>query len=173
MTPADLITDVPETRSVRVWDALRTAAAHVGRLVSRPLNEPGARLASWSLPPASFSAGRARRLARARLIGWGLDGFTDMVGLLVSELVTNALRHAPGPIRLTLWLTDGTLRCEVVDTSTELPRVRECGAYDEGGRGLLLLDMLTCCWGSARMPGGKAVWFELPTSVPAEDRPFS
>jgi hypothetical protein len=151
-----------------VWDALRIAAAQVSRLVTGPLNEPGAGLASWSLPPTSFSAGRARRLAHARLIGWGLDGFTDMVGLLVSELVSNALRHAPGPIRLTLWLTDGTLRCEVVDTSTELPSMRDCDPYDEGGRGLLLLDMLTCCWGSTRMPDGKAVWFELPTSVPAE-----
>jgi len=129
--------------------------------------EPGTQTASWALEPDLSSVSRARRLIRARLTTWGLEGFSDVVELLVSELVTNALRYAPGPCRLTISALDGLLRCEVEDASRELPRVRKNRPFDEGGRGLQLLDMLACCWGGARTTTGKAVWFELPTSAAA------
>jgi hypothetical protein len=88
--------------------------------------------------------------------------------LLVSELVTNALCHAVGPYRLTLSALDGLLRCEVEDSSPELPRLYGDLARDEGGRGLYLLDALACCWGSAYTSTGKATWFELPTGASQE-----
>lgn len=137
----------------------------IGRLAVRRLREPDTHLASWSLPPDLSSVPRTRRLTRDRLTAWKLEGFTDVAELLVSELVTNALRYSPGPIRLTLWRADDMLRGEVEDTGAELPSFRDHCSYDERGRGLLLLDALTCCWGSAPTPGGKTVWFELPTTT--------
>jgi signal transduction histidine kinase len=105
---------------------------------------------------------KARRLARERLTEWGLENSRDVVELPVSEVVTNALRHTPGPCRLTLFTLDGLLRCEVEDDSTEVPLMRRNRTWGETGRGLHLLDMLACCWGSARTSSGKTVWFELP-----------
>ncbi|WP_433508694.1 ATP-binding protein [Nonomuraea sp. CA-143628] len=60
------------------------------------------------------------------------------------------------------------LRCEVEDTGTDLPAERRRGASDEHGHGLRLLKALACCWGSARTPAGKVVWFETPAAAPVE-----
>ncbi len=151
------------TGYTRAWGRLTTAVRRMGGLVTCLPREPGVQMASWTLSAELSSVSRARRLTRARLTAWGLEGFGDVAELLVSELVTNALCHAPGSCRLTLSALDGLLRCEVEDTSIELPGMRNNRAWDEGGRGLHLLDMLACCWGSARTPTGKATWFELPT----------
>ncbi|MEU1946716.1 MULTISPECIES: ATP-binding protein [unclassified Streptomyces] len=118
---------------------------------------------SWLLPSEPSSVPRARRLAIAQLGVWALHDFSDDAELLVSELVTNALRHAGGPIRLTLSLcsVDRAFRCEVADEDPGQPRVRRACGDDEGGRGLHLLDLLSCCWGSTCSAAGKVVWFEL------------
>jgi hypothetical protein len=150
------------------WTRIKATVRRLSEFaVVRSAQEPGQQVASWPLTPDLTSVPRARRLTRARLTAWGLEGFSDVVELLVSELVTNALRHAPGPCRLTISALDGLLRCEVEDGSTELPCVRKQREFDEGGRGLHLLDMLACCWGGARTPTGKAMWFELPTGAAA------
>jgi hypothetical protein len=84
--------------------------------------------------------------------------------LLVSELVGNALRHAAGPLCLTLeWASD--VRCLVSDGSSQPPRLTEAGLEDEGGRGLALVDMLAARWGHEHGPVGKNVWFELPVDA--------
>ncbi|MDI9883465.1 SpoIIE family protein phosphatase [Streptomyces sp. HNM0645] len=114
----------------------------------------------WRLPREPRSVGRARELARAQLSAWDLDPLVDTVELLVSELVTNALRYGEGEIRLRL-LRDRTLVCEVWDAGLVQPRRRRARDTDEGGRGLQLVGLLSAAWGSRRTPRGKTVWFEL------------
>ena len=120
----------------------------------------------WELPPEPTSVARARELAIGWLLARGLDDLVDTTELLVSELVTNALRHGHGDIRLRL-LRDTTLVCEVWDNGYAQPRQRRARETDEGGRGLQLVSLLAERWSSRRTPKGKIVWFEL--SLPAEE----
>ncbi|MFD6275750.1 SpoIIE family protein phosphatase [Streptomyces sp. NPDC060209] len=124
----------------------------------------------WRLPRELRSVGRARELARAQLTAWDLDDLVDTTELLVSELVTNALRYGEGEIRLRL-LRDRTLVCEVWDAGLVQPRRRRARDTDEGGRGLQLVGLLSAAWGSRRTPRGKTVWFELalPDGEPAPE----
>uniref|UniRef100_UPI003C7C6EF6 SpoIIE family protein phosphatase n=1 Tax=Streptomyces sp. rh254 TaxID=3028730 RepID=UPI003C7C6EF6 len=124
----------------------------------------------WRLPRELRSVSRARELARVQLTAWGLDELVDTTELLVSELVTNALRYGEGEIRLRL-LRDRTLVCEVWDAGLVQPRRRRARDTDEGGRGLQLVGLLSAAWGSRRTPRGKTVWFELalPDGEPAAE----
>lgn len=153
----------------RAWDTFKVSIHRFGEVLSRWVRSSSTHTVAWSLPSNSSSVPRARRLTRARLSAWDLGGLSDVAELLVSELVTNALCHAAGTVRLSLSFEDGLLRCEVEDADTTVPQVRDVKMYDEGGRGLHLLDMLSCCWGSTRTAGGKIVWFELPVSAPTGD----
>nr|WP_217214832.1 ATP-binding SpoIIE family protein phosphatase [Streptomyces sp. AC550_RSS872] len=117
-------------------------------------------VAYWFLEPEDSAPGRARRLARRALARWGLEELTDSVELLVSEVVTNAVRYATRPVTLRLLRTD-VLRCEVGDDVPQLPRLRQARATDEGGRGLYLVNRLARRWGATRLSTGKVVWFEL------------
>ncbi|GAA2320306.1 SpoIIE family protein phosphatase [Streptomyces kunmingensis] len=117
-------------------------------------------VAYWFLDPEDAAPGRARRLARSALSRWGLEEMTDSVELLVSEVVTNAVRYASKPVTLRLLRTD-VLRCEVGDDVPQLPRQRQARATDEGGRGLFLVNRLARRWGATRLSTGKVVWFEL------------
>ncbi|MBV9026321.1 MAG: SpoIIE family protein phosphatase [Streptomycetaceae bacterium] len=114
----------------------------------------------WTLPPEGQSVAKARELVLGRLEGWGLGELADTSELLVSELVTNALRYGEGDIRLRL-LLDRTLVCEVWDSGLVQPRRRRARDTDEGGRGLQLVSLLSEGWGTRRTPHGKTVWFEL------------
>ncbi|WP_440100819.1 ATP-binding protein [Streptosporangium sp. H16] len=129
--------------------------------VAVPFPRPSARRASWPLPPIPASVPRARRLIYGQMTGWGIGEQGEIALLLVSELVTNALRHAWGPIRLAVSYQEGMLRCEVDDANPALPYVRDAHGDDEGGRGLYLLDLLSDRWGSERTSLGKVSWFEL------------
>ncbi|MEU0130634.1 SpoIIE family protein phosphatase [Streptomyces sp. NPDC006289] len=124
----------------------------------------------WRLPRELRSVGRARELAREQLAAWDLGDLVDTTELLVSELVTNALRYGEGEIRLRL-LRDRTLVCEVWDAGLVQPRRRRARDTDEGGRGLQLVGLLSAAWGSRRTPRGKTVWFELalPDGAPAAE----
>ncbi|MFE9258882.1 SpoIIE family protein phosphatase [Streptomyces sp. NPDC006879] len=124
-------------------------------------------VAYWFLDPERTAPGRARRLARRALERWGLEELTDSVELLVSEVVTNAVRYAERPVTLRLLRTD-VLRCEVGDDSPQLPRQRRARDTDEGGRGLFLVNRMARRWGGTRLSSGKVVWFELglPTTPP-------
>ncbi|WP_414720423.1 SpoIIE family protein phosphatase [Streptomyces sp.] len=122
---------------------------------------PPSDVAYWYLDPRAQTARQARRLARRALERWGLEELTDSVELLVSEVVTNAVRYAERPITLRLLRTD-VLRCEVGDDVPQLPRLRQARATDEGGRGLYLVNRLARRWGATRLSTGKVVWFEIP-----------
>ncbi|GAA2453496.1 SpoIIE family protein phosphatase [Streptomyces macrosporus] len=122
---------------------------------------PPSDVAYWYLDPRAQTARQARRLARRALERWDLDELTDSVELLVSEVVTNAVRYAERPITLRLLRTD-VLRCEVGDDVPQLPRLRQARATDEGGRGLYLVNRLARRWGATRLSTGKVVWFEIP-----------
>ncbi|MCX2183611.1 PAS domain-containing SpoIIE family protein phosphatase/ATP-binding protein [Streptomyces sp. SKN60] len=133
----------------------------IALLMARIQGLPSEAVGDWRLPREPRSVGRARELARAQLTTWNLEALVDTVELLVSELVTNALRYGEGEIRLRL-LRDRTLVCEVWDAGLVQPRRRRAKDTDEGGRGLQLVGLLSAAWGSRRTPRGKTVWFELP-----------
>ncbi|WKV72096.1 serine/threonine-protein phosphatase [Streptomyces sp. PCS3-D2] len=126
-------------------------------------------VAYWFLDPEETAPGRARRFARRALTRWGLEELSDSLELLVSEVVTNAVRYAERPVTLRLLRTD-VLRCEVGDDSPQLPRQRRARDTDEGGRGLFLVNRLARRWGATRLSSGKVVWFELPLPGTGERR---
>ncbi|WP_405691849.1 SpoIIE family protein phosphatase [Streptomyces sp. NBC_00057] len=143
----------------------------IALLMARIRGLPADAVGDWRLPREPRSVGRARELARGRLLAWDLEELVDTTELLVSELVTNALRYGEGEIRLRL-LRDRTLVCEVWDAGLVQPRRRRARDTDEGGRGLQLVGLLSVAWGSRRTPRGKTVWFELalPDGEPAAER---
>ena len=132
----------------------------IALLVARVQGLPAESVGDWRLAPDPQSVARARDLAVEQLAAWELNDLADTTELLVSELVTNALRHGEGEIRLRL-LLDRTLVCEVWDSGLVQPRRRRARATDEGGRGLQLVQLLSQAWGSRRTPHGKTVWFEM------------
>ncbi|MEU1416028.1 SpoIIE family protein phosphatase [Streptomyces sp. NPDC046994] len=145
---------------------LNTLDTHHGEddialLMARVQGLPAESVGDWTLPREPRSVGRAREYARGQLLAWDLEPLVDTTELLVSELVTNALRYGEGEIRLRL-LLDRTLVCEVWDSGLVQPRRRRARDTDEGGRGLQLVGLLSAAWGSRRTPRGKTVWFELP-----------
>ncbi|MGC0329729.1 PAS domain S-box-containing protein [Streptomyces sp. SAI-170] len=145
---------------------LNTLDTHHGEddialLMARVQGLPAESVGDWTLPREPRSVGRAREYARGQLLSWDMEPLVDTAELLVSELVTNALRYGEGEIRLRL-LLDRTLVCEVWDSGLVQPRRRRARDTDEGGRGLQLVGLLSAAWGSRRTPRGKTVWFELP-----------
>ncbi|CAL9548780.1 SpoIIE family protein phosphatase [Streptomyces sp. enrichment culture] len=132
----------------------------IALLMARVQGLPAESVGDWTLPREPRSVGRAREYARGQLLSWDLEPLVDTAELLVSELVTNALRYGEGEIRLRL-LLDRTLVCEVWDSGLVQPRRRRARDTDEGGRGLQLVGLLSAAWGSRRTPRGKTVWFEL------------
>ncbi|MET8410875.1 SpoIIE family protein phosphatase [Streptomyces sp. NPDC005195] len=105
------------------------------------------------------AAGQARRHVRAQLTAWGLDEVIMTTELVVSELVSNVVRHASGPITLRL-LRGRTLVCEVADASPVMPRIRRAADTDEGGRGLQLIAAVSSRWGARYTASGKCIWTE-------------
>ncbi|MFD5122739.1 SpoIIE family protein phosphatase [Streptomyces sp. NPDC058385] len=112
---------------------------------------------SWDVPvdPATVADVRAR--ATRQVEAWGLGELAMTTELIVSELVTNAIRYAEPPIRLRL-LRDARLTCEVADGSSTAPRLRHARSMDEGGRGLFLVAQLAHRWGARYTAGGKIIW---------------
>ncbi|MGP3982403.1 SpoIIE family protein phosphatase [Streptomyces sp. KR80] len=123
-------------------------------------------VARWDLPADPAVVSYARRQASDRLAAWGLDEAAYVTELVVSELVTNAIRYGGSPIQLRL-IRDTTLICEVSDGSNTAPHLRRARVFDEGGRGLLLVAQLTERWGTRHTPTGKVIWAEEPLPTPA------
>ncbi|MEU4499459.1 SpoIIE family protein phosphatase [Streptomyces sp. NPDC023998] len=120
----------------------------------------GHQVAVWELSPDPEEVGRARDMVTEQAVDWGLeDDLVFTTQLVVSELVTNALRYAAGPIQLRL-IRDRTLICEVSDTGHTSPHLRHAGSDDEGGRGLFLIAQFTQRWGTRHTPAGKTIWAE-------------
>ncbi|MEU7721191.1 SpoIIE family protein phosphatase [Streptomyces tibetensis] len=116
---------------------------------------------TWQLPPDPAAVARARKMAGEQLAEWGLTEAEFATELIVSELVTNALRYGGAPIELRL-IRDATLICEVSDGSSTAPHLRRARVFDEGGRGLLLVAQLAERWGSRQTATGKTIWAEQP-----------
>ncbi|MEV3992205.1 SpoIIE family protein phosphatase [Streptomyces sp. NPDC049837] len=139
----------------------------VALLLARVHALPTDRVASWELPSDPSVVAEARSLTHHQLAEWGLTDLDFSTGLVVSELVTNAVRYGgQGPVCLRL-LRDGSLICEVSDRSNTSPRIRRAATTEEGGRGLFLVAQFTKSWGARFMPQGKTVWAE---QVPPTDQ---
>ncbi|MCF1595740.1 ATP-binding protein, partial [Streptomyces muensis] len=134
----------------------------VALLVARTRALDASQVATWSVPYDPSAVAQTRKDALAQLEAWGLEDAAFVTELVVSELVTNAIRHAEPPIQLRLiHLThDTSLICEVSDGGTTAPHLRRARTYDEGGRGLLLVAQLTQRWGTRQTSKGKTIWAE-------------
>ncbi|MEG3627783.1 SpoIIE family protein phosphatase [Streptomyces poriticola] len=124
----------------------------------RPLRE------SWTVWRVPEAVSHARRFTRRTLRGWGIasDGL-DAVLLVVSELVTNALVHTRGQVRLDLTLVGDRMRVAVADASPRAPARPTSVSWEAtGGRGILLVEAVSAAWGTLPAGGGKQVWSELP-----------
>jgi anti-sigma regulatory factor (Ser/Thr protein kinase) len=132
----------------------------VALLMARLGGIPREDVAAWELEIDPREVGRARRLVREALRGWGLDAVADTAELLVGEVVTNAVRHAhTRRVGLRLVRADALL-CEVADDDHEVPVLLAAEPTDEGGRGLRIVSRLAREWGVSRTAQGKTVWFE-------------
>ncbi|WP_328885263.1 SpoIIE family protein phosphatase [Streptomyces sp. NBC_00316] len=131
----------------------------VALLIARARTMGPDRVASWELPCDPAIVAEARELTARQLTRWGLEETVFTSELVVSELVTNAIRYGQAPIRLRL-IRDRTLICEVSDGGSTAPHLRRAGADDEGGRGLFLIAQLTERWGTRYTTVGKTIWTE-------------
>ncbi|WP_329320807.1 SpoIIE family protein phosphatase [Streptomyces sp. NBC_01262] len=134
-------------------------ADDIALLVARTRALDASHVATWELPPDPAVVAEARKEGAEQLERWGLGELVFTTELVVSELVTNAIRYASGPIQLRL-IRDATLICEVSDTSSTAPHLRRARTFDEGGRGLLLVAALTQRWGTRQTEAGKTIWAE-------------
>ncbi|WP_455362112.1 SpoIIE family protein phosphatase [Streptomyces sp. SYSU K21746] len=151
----------PEDTCQAILDTV--APAHpcddIALLVARTHALDSRRIATWDLSADPARVGEVRASALRQLADWGLDETAFAVELILSELVTNAIRHGAGPIRVRL-LHDRTLICEVSDTSNTAPHLRRAAPTDEGGRGLFLVAQLSQTWGTRYLSEGKVIWAE-------------
>jgi anti-sigma regulatory factor (Ser/Thr protein kinase) len=156
--------------------------------VSVPVDEPPGgpagghgthtgRAARWDLPAETGSAALARALTAEALRQWGVhdQGDIDDVILLIDELVTNAIVHGHGRVRLRLRLDGAHLTAEVGDDNPVAPAPPGRGPdvldWAEDGRGLLLVTTLATTFGTRPEPHGKTVWFSLTLHGPNGTRP--
>jgi len=137
------------------------AADDVALLLARTLGLPASQVATWDIPADPALVAPVRKQVVGQLGRWGLSDASFTAELVVSELVTNAIRYGAHPIRLRLIHDESTLICEVSDTSHTAPHLRRAKTWDEGGRGLLLVAQLTQRWGSRHTADGKTIWSEI------------
>ncbi|MFF7381603.1 SpoIIE family protein phosphatase [Streptomyces griseoluteus] len=130
-------------------------------LVARTRALDARHIAALDVPSDPAAVSRARRFAADRLEEWGLDDLSFATELIVSELVTNAVRYGRSPIQLRMIL-QSALTCEVSDASSTAPHLRRARTFDEGGRGLLLVAQMADRWGTRHCRDGKVIWAELP-----------
>jgi anti-sigma regulatory factor (Ser/Thr protein kinase) len=138
----------------------------VALLVARTQVMQSNLVATWDLPADPAVVAETRKEVGAQLACWGLNDEQFVTELVVSELVTNAIRHAESPIQLRL-IRDRKLICEVSDGSSTAPHMRRARAFDEGGRGLLLVAQLTERWGTRQTAQGKTIWAEQALTTDA------
>ncbi|MCF3131878.1 ATP-binding protein [Streptomyces olivochromogenes] len=123
---------------------------------------------AFEATPAAVHAARHRISAAVRRRDAPLDDeVCSQLELVATELLTNAVRHASGPLTVDIELEGGLVVIEVVDGSTEAPLPRVADADDAGGRGLALIDALCLLHGSERVASGKRCWAVLPVEQQA------
>ncbi|MFF6979981.1 SpoIIE family protein phosphatase [Streptomyces sp. NPDC008343] len=149
-----------------VLEALRPARRDddIALLLARTRALGADRVATWDLEADPAVVAKARSDVSRQLAAWGLENLEFTAELVVSELVTNAIRYGRSPISLRL-IHDRTLLCEVSDASSTTPHLRRARVLDEGGRGLLLVAQLAGQWGTRHARRGKTVWAELDDSA--------
>ncbi|MGP4003592.1 SpoIIE family protein phosphatase [Streptomyces sp. 8N706] len=119
-------------------------------------------IAEWDVPSDPAAVARVRSAVTRTLATWDVDEeLVFTTELILSELITNAIRYATGPIRVRL-LRDRSLICEVSDASSTSPHLRRAAITDEGGRGLFLVAQFAERWGTRYTPRGKVIWTEQP-----------
>ncbi|WP_351236045.1 SpoIIE family protein phosphatase [Streptomyces sp. NPDC002133] len=132
----------------------------IALLLARTLALHADRVAAWDLASDPAIVAQARKQATDQLAAWGLSHAAFITELVVSELVTNAIRYGKPPIQLRMIHHNSTLICEVTDTSSTTPHMRRARIHDEGGRGLLLVAQLAGRWGTRHTLTGKTIWAE-------------
>jgi hypothetical protein len=130
-------------------------------LIARLRRLPEDCYASWTLAPKLTSVREARSVLAEPMKRWDLEDLIPTTELLVSELVTNAVKYSRGDVTLRL-VNEKALVCEVLDNSGALPRLRQANGEDENGRGLQVVRQLSHRWGARRTATGKVVWCEQP-----------
>ncbi|MGA5096582.1 ATP-binding SpoIIE family protein phosphatase [Streptomyces lavendulocolor] len=167
----DVLTSAPDSLE-EICDRLLAAllpgrpADDVALLVARTRALDPDHVATMDLPSDPAAVSGARRFASDVLDAWGLEDLSFTTELVVSELVTNAIRYGKSPIQLRLIL-QSTLTCEVSDASSTAPHLRRARIYDEGGRGLLLVAQCAERWGTRHGREGKVIWAEQ--ALPADN----
>ncbi|MFE7898129.1 SpoIIE family protein phosphatase [Streptomyces sp. NPDC057424] len=151
----------PEETCQAILDTVAPAHPHddIALLVARVHALDPGRIAAWELSADPALVGEVRASAIRWLSDRGLDEAAFAAELILSELITNAIRHGAGPIRVRL-LYGRTLICEVSDASNTAPHLRRAASTDEGGRGLFLVAQLSQSWGTRYLPEGKVIWAE-------------
>ncbi|MPY50473.1 ATP-binding SpoIIE family protein phosphatase, partial [Streptomyces acidicola] len=152
----------PEAACQAVFDALLPERPRddVALLIARTRILAPDRVADWDVPSDPAAVARVRCDAGRRLQAWGLDQVAFTTELIISELVTNAIRYGTQPIRLRLLHDRNRLICEVADGSSTSPHLRRAKASDEGGRGLFLVAQFAQRWGTRHTCRGKVIWTE-------------
>ncbi|GAA1502633.1 SpoIIE family protein phosphatase/ATP-binding protein [Streptomyces albidochromogenes] len=133
----------------------------IALLVSRTHVLDSSRVAEWDVPHDPSAVAEVRASVTGKLAEWGLVEEAFTTELILSELVTNAIRYAAGPIRVRL-IRDRSLICEVADGSSTSPHLRQAANTDEGGRGLFLVAQFADRWGTRYTGDGKVIWTEQP-----------
>ncbi|MFC5661119.1 ATP-binding SpoIIE family protein phosphatase, partial [Streptomyces nogalater] len=142
---------------------------HHALLLARTRALRGDRVACWELEHEPTVVSRARRYVGDQLSAWGLEEAAYTTELIVSELVTNAIRYGGPPVRLRLLRPGSRLICEVYDAGGSTPHMRRARIFDEGGRGLLLVAQLAERWGTRHERTGKTVWAEQTPDAQTPD----
>ncbi|MEU6776547.1 SpoIIE family protein phosphatase [Streptomyces sp. NPDC046759] len=134
----------------------------IALLVARTRLFPRSRVAEWSVPPDPAVVPSVRAECKEKLEQWGLEEIAFTTELILSELVTNAIRYGSPPVGVRL-LYGNCLTCEVSDASSTSPRLRRAATTDEGGRGLFLVAQFAQRWGTRYTSHGKVIWTEQTT----------
>lgn len=133
----------------------------IALLVARTRTLGADQVAEWEVPSDPAAVGEVRSQVTRRLGEWGLDELAFTTELILSELVTNAIRYGGETVHVRM-LRDRSLICEVFDSSSTSPHLRYAAMTDEGGRGLFLVAQLAERWGTRYTPAGKVIWAEQP-----------
>ncbi|MGW6356314.1 SpoIIE family protein phosphatase [Streptomyces sp. NPDC055092] len=167
----------PEGLTERLREALPASSPDLPRVIAHALGDlppnrqpallltrvramEADRVATLTLPPEPAAVSAARAWAGRQLAAWMLEDFADSTALVISELVTNAIRYSGGPVGMRMIRDEHALICEVSDTSSSGPHRRCPAETDEGGRGLSIVTELTQRQGTHYTVSGKTVWTE-------------
>ncbi|MFI1169846.1 SpoIIE family protein phosphatase [Streptomyces sp. NPDC020801] len=159
----------PESTCAAVMDAMLSDRPRddIALLVARTCRLGPAQVAEWDVPRDPAAVAPVRTACVRRLTEWGLEQVAFTAELILSELITNAIRYGAEPVAVRLLRTvpisgpaPGTLILEVSDGSSTSPRLRRAKVTDEGGRGLFLVARFAERWGTRYTPTGKVIWAE-------------